>query len=115
MFDPRIAQANERTLLAWVRTGIGLMAFGFVIARSGDWIRLLTDRDPAGLGHLGWIGVALVGLGTVFPILATWQFRRVRRAIETDTAIPTGGVLGPALALIIGLVGAALAALLIAD
>ncbi len=37
--DPRIAQANERTLLAWLRTGIGLMAFGFVVARSGSWVR----------------------------------------------------------------------------
>ena len=33
--DPRVRYAIERTLLAWVRTGLALMGFGFVVARFG--------------------------------------------------------------------------------
>lgn len=35
----RLHQANERTMLAWIRTGIALMAFGFAIARFGVFLR----------------------------------------------------------------------------
>ena len=49
--DPRIPLAAERTFLAWVRTGLALMGFGFAVAR----FRLLTDADgvpaAAGLGR----------------------------------------------------------------
>jgi uncharacterized membrane protein YidH (DUF202 family) len=36
--DSRFVQANERTLLAWIRTGLALVTFGFVIARLGAWL-----------------------------------------------------------------------------
>ena len=114
MFDPRIDQANERTLLAWVRTGLGLMAFGFVVARSGDWVRMITNTAPTELGMFGWIGVALVALGSVFPMLAVGQFLRIRRAIATNTPISTDRVLGPALALLLAIVGFVMIGLLIA-
>ena len=114
MFDPRIDQANERTLLAWVRTGLGLMAFGFVVARSGDWVRMITDAAPAELGMFGWIGIGLVALGTVFPVLAIGQFLRIQRAIASGTPIPTGRVLGPALAVLLAVVGLVMIGLLIA-
>jgi putative membrane protein len=42
--DPRQLQANERTLLAWVRTGLALVTFGFVVAGIGAWLRMLGDR-----------------------------------------------------------------------
>jgi putative membrane protein len=114
MFDPRIDQANERTLLAWVRTGLGLMAFGFVVARSGDWVRMITDAEPAELGAFGWIGVGLVALGSVFPALAVGQFVRIQRAITAGTPIPTGRVLGPTLAILLAVLGLVMIALLIA-
>ncbi len=37
--DAAAIQANERTLLAWIRTGLSLTTFGFVIARLGAWLR----------------------------------------------------------------------------
>jgi putative membrane protein len=115
VFDPRIDQANERTLLAWVRTGLGLMAFGFVVARSGDWVRVIADAAPAELGAFGWIGIGLVALGSVFPALAVGQFMRIRRAIAAGTPIPTGGVLGPALASLLAFLGLVMIALLVLD
>lgn len=114
MFDPRIDQANERTLLAWVRTGLGLMAFGFVVARSGDWIRVIADVAPTELGAFGWIGIGLVALGSVFPVLAVRQFVRIQRAIAAGTPIPTGRILGPALAILLASLGLVMIALLIA-
>ena len=45
MGDPRVFFAAERTLLAWVRTGLTIMAFGFVVARFGLFLRLLAAQQ----------------------------------------------------------------------
>ena len=42
MGDPRVYFAAERTLLAWIRTGLTVMAFGFLVARFGLFLRLVT-------------------------------------------------------------------------
>ena len=43
-FDPRVYFAAERTLLAWLRTGLTVMAFGFVIARFGLFLQIVPSR-----------------------------------------------------------------------
>ena len=45
--DPRVYFAAERTLLAWLRTGITIMAFGFVIARFGLFLQLVQAQGGA--------------------------------------------------------------------
>src|SRR3954464_8603048 len=82
----RLHQANERTLLAWVRTGIALMAFGFAIARFGVFLRQVAalrspPLPPSGFGS-AWVGAALVALGMLANLLATLRFASVRRGIE---------------------------------
>jgi putative membrane protein len=89
--DPRIIQANERTLLAWMRTGIALMTFGFVIARIGVWLRALAASQSAPELHsfgTAWIGAAFVGLGVLANAVATLRYSRNHRAILAGQPLP---------------------------
>ena len=83
MSDPRVYFAAERTLLAWIRTGLTIMAFGFVVARFGLFLSLLAaqrglptsavDATP----HLSAaVGIALVLLGAVTILFAAYQHRK---------------------------------------
>jgi putative membrane protein len=82
----RIHQANERTMLAWVRTGIAIMTFGFAIARFGVFLRQLAEINPGaahvprGIGST-WVGAALVALGMLANLFGTARYASVRRAI----------------------------------
>jgi putative membrane protein len=81
--DPRIFFAAERTLLAWVRTGLTVMGLGFVVARFGLFLRALrqgADASPS-LGSTV-IGVGLVLLGSAALALAAWQHVRYCRSLE---------------------------------
>jgi putative membrane protein len=113
----RLHLANERTLLAWIRTGISLMGFGFAIARFGLFLRTLAQGENVpvhGADTLGsaWAGTALVALGMLANLSATVRFGMIRRAIHR------GEVWGPraALVYVVGgvatLVGLALSILL---
>jgi putative membrane protein len=77
--------ANERTLLAWVRTAIALMGLGFVVARFGLFLRqLAVERaappEPAHASAV--IGAALVGASVLITALSTVRFFRARAQIE---------------------------------
>ena len=73
-YDPRILLSIERTLLAWIRTGLALMGFGFVVARFSLIMSQLTPNAEKALTHNSefslWIGVALVLLGIIVSIVA---------------------------------------------
>jgi putative membrane protein len=86
--DPRTIQANERTLLAWVRTGISLITFGFAIAKLGKWLG--DNGRTAAPGHVDVAGAAFVLLGAVGVIFALARFVRVRSALVADRPVPTG-------------------------
>jgi putative membrane protein len=75
--DPRVFFAAERTLLAWMRTAIGLIGMGFVVARFGLFLRLVRAHDDNGR-HLpsAVLGVALSLAGAAVAAVATWQHRR---------------------------------------
>ena len=72
--DLRFLQANERTLLAWVRTGLTLMAFGFVVARLSVWLHL--EHPERGSDSMGaWLGIAIVALPNTPVSIALAAFR----------------------------------------
>jgi putative membrane protein len=82
MSDPRVYFAAERTLLAWTRTGLTIMGFGFVVARFGLFLSLLAaqrglpvssaDATP----HLSGVGgIALVVVGAATILFAAYQHR----------------------------------------
>lgn len=84
--DPRVRFAAERTLLAWIRTGLALMGFGFVVARFGLFLRELATVRHTVAAHaprlsLG-IGIALVVLGVCLNLLAAWEHGRVLRRLN---------------------------------
>jgi uncharacterized membrane protein YidH (DUF202 family) len=98
----RVHMANERTFLAWIRTSIGIMAFGFVVEKFGLFIRQLsyflgksTDlktafgqtRPPAGYSSI--LGILLIGLGALMGVLAFIRYKRVEKQIDADSYQPS--------------------------
>lgn len=90
MTDPRIFFAAERTLLAWIRTGLTIIGMGFVVARFGLYMRLLVRSLPDGEFHAepsglsASLGVILVGVGAVAILVATTQFQRYVRTLHPE-------------------------------
>lgn len=89
--DPRVFFAAERTLLAWNRTSLTLMAFGFVIERFGLFIHLLSPRTMPYIdrGFSYWIGIAFILLGAFTAAAAMLQYRAVLRTLR-PVEIPQG-------------------------
>ena len=88
--------ANERTLLAWIRTGVALMAFGFAIARFGLFLREVAQVGQVKVAHgagSAWFGVALVVLGLVTNAAATVRYATVRKALRERRSIAGGALL----------------------
>ena len=89
--DPRVLFAAERTLLAWNRTSLTLMAFGFVIERFGLFLHLVSpqDGDLMQRGVSYWVGLAFIVLGALVSVTGIIQYRKVLRTLK-PIEIPTG-------------------------
>jgi putative membrane protein len=85
--------ANERTFLAWIRTGIAVMAFGFVIEKFNLFVltiaaadstdakrRLLIEKLSGPLGR--YDGLALILVGVVLIVFAAVRFVRTARMLD---------------------------------
>jgi putative membrane protein len=90
--DPRVYFAAERTFLAWIRTGLGLMGVGFAVARFGLFLREFrastTHLPVQATGLSEWSGVALVALGVVVTLSSTVRHFQLIRELAAGTWIP---------------------------
>jgi putative membrane protein len=107
--------ANERTFLAWVRTAIAVMAFGFVIERFDLFLQVaapqLAQRQAAPHSQMiaNIAGLAFIGIGVVMIVIAGIRFRKTAKDIESEDAVPSPGErFDMALAVLLVLLGLAL-------
>jgi putative membrane protein len=89
----RVHMANERTFLAWIRTSIGIMAFGFVIEKFmvpvGNHNMASFHSPVKGSNFIAYLGIFLVFMGAASGLLATFRFLRTEKEIIEDTYHPS--------------------------
>jgi len=110
--------AAERNFLAWIRTGLALMGFGFVVARFGLFLQELRLAEPQlGTRSTGvsiWSGTAMIALGVAVNIYASWNhIQLVRQLNQGDVDFRKPSMMGLAVALILAAVGLAMAIYLV--
>ena len=115
--DPRTYMSAERTFLSWIRTAVALMAFGFVVARFGVFLReiQLTTHQQAGSKTTVsiYIGLGLVAAGVVTAVASAFKHKRYVQAIDDNNFRESfGSTFAFALVMLLGLVGIAMAVLL---
>jgi putative membrane protein len=90
--DPRVYFAAERTFLAWIRTGLGLMGIGFAVSRFGLFLRQLSAEashlPSHSTGLSVWSGVSLVALGVIVNLSAVLRHFQLTRELSSGTWRP---------------------------
>ena len=94
----RVHMANERTFLAWIRTSIGIMAFGFVVEKFALLIKqvpfFMGTQDnaravPVAHGYSSFFGILLIGIGALMGGLAFVRYKKVEKQIDADSYHPS--------------------------
>jgi uncharacterized membrane protein YidH (DUF202 family) len=94
----RVHMANERTFLAWIRTSIGIMAFGFVVEKFALFIKKIGyffeksnihEAAPTSVGYSSIFGIVLVAMGAFIGVLAFIRYKKVEKEIDDDTYKPS--------------------------
>jgi len=90
--------ANERTLLAWIRTSIGIMAFGFVVVKFSLFIKqisLLLGKNSTipQHGYSSLIGIFLVAIGAIILVLSYLKYKRTEKQLSTGSFQPSSALI----------------------
>ena len=103
--------ANERTFLAWIRTGLSIIGFGFIVERFGLLLREIGQKvtnEPIPSHYSSLVGIVLILLGIIVMVVALLNFLQARLAIDQEHFHPHRGF-AIALTIITCLIGAILA------
>lgn len=116
--DPRVLFAAERTFLAWIRTGLALMGFGFVVARFGLFLRELaaTQHEPSirSTGFSVGVGTALILTGVIVNVASAVSHVRLTNQLRAGTYdVGRASLIAVAVALLLAAVGLAMAVYLV--
>jgi putative membrane protein len=88
--------SNERTFLAWIRTSIAVITFGFLITRVPEWLhRAAAPGAQPSTGRISTslvMGLAMMAFGAVGAVLAAWRYHIVNRAIDEGRVKPDRGL-----------------------
>ena len=87
--------ANERTFLAWVRTGAAIVVFGFAIGRFSIAMRQLTALEGHPIRTAGlsvWMGASSIVAGVLLVVAGLVRYRKTRVQLDKDTFEPAGFV-----------------------
>ncbi|NGM62225.1 DUF202 domain-containing protein [Sphingobacterium sp. SGG-5] len=81
--------ANERTFLAWIRTSIGIMGFGFIVVKFSMFIKQISlfvgkEPNPSQFGYSGIIGVVLVAIGVMTAVMAYLNYKKIEKQLDVD-------------------------------
>jgi len=96
--DVKDHMANERTFLAWIRTSISIMAFGFVVEKFAFFINNLSyllsksnlpEAAPSSSGYSKIIGIILVAMGALMGVLSFIRYKKVEREIDEGAYRPS--------------------------
>lgn len=89
--DPRVFFAAERTLLAWSRTSITVMVFGFVVERFGLLVHMFLPKGGEIIQRnlSFWVGLVFILFGVTLSILSTIQYLRVLKTLKKEE-VPEG-------------------------
>jgi putative membrane protein len=97
--NPNLARdhlANERTFLAWIRTGVAGVAFGFAIGRFAvairQWMQIQGRVGPS-TGLSVWFGAATMIAGVLICVAGLFRYRRTREQIESGNFQPAGFII----------------------
>jgi uncharacterized membrane protein YidH (DUF202 family) len=87
--------ANERTFLAWIRTSVGLMGFGFVVVKFSIFVKqfsIVVERQVpiASHGYSSVMGISLVAFGALIGILSFYRYRKIEKQISNPEYKPSG-------------------------
>lgn len=110
--------ALERTFLSWIRTGLALMGFGFVVARFGLFLRMVqvarVEPSPRTLGLSLWFGIALIVAGVAALAFSAWRYlRTVRNFSGGEETFRKPAASAVAIAVVLAVIGAAMAVYLL--
>jgi putative membrane protein len=85
--------ANERTFLAWLRTGVAVVVFGFAIGRFAIAIQEFTKAEghrQSAAGISVWFGLVAIVTGIFLVFASLKRYRRIRAQLEVGKFEPAG-------------------------